>query len=175
MSFYLHIWLTAPAANKNGAKHRYAGFWFAFNSGCQSASVLITSILICYYNPVKTSFHYMNGYKHTHMTNSCYKFPPSAINRLDALASTSRESCILSSSEESLNLHLKYIPKFCYIYSATRVKGTTLNFPRLQSEENKLIPTQKIKNVKVGHNNILYPSNYLSTGHSRMRSLTVSL
>lgn len=78
-----------------------------------------------------------------HMTNSCYKFPPSAINRLDALASTSRESCILSSSEESLNLHLKYIPKFCYIYSATRVKGTALNFPRLQSEGNKLIPTQK--------------------------------
>lgn len=143
MSFYLHIWLTAPAANKNGAKHRYAGFWFAFNSGCQSASVLITSILICYYNPVKTSFHYMNGYKHTHMTNSCYKFPPSAINRLDALASTSRESCILSTSEESLNLHLKYIPKFCCIYSATRVNRTALNFPRLQSEENKLIPTQK--------------------------------
>lgn len=143
MSFYLHIWLTAPAANKNSAKHRYAGFWFAFNSGCQSASVLITSILICYYNPVKTSFHYMNGYKHTHMTNSCYKFPPSAINRLDALASTSRESCILSTSEESLNLHLKYIPKFCCIYSATRVNGTALNFPRLQSEENKLIPTQK--------------------------------
>lgn len=176
MSFYLHIWLTAPAANKKGAKHRYAGFWFAFNSGCQSASVLITSILICYYNPMKTSFHYMSGYKHTHMTNSCYKFPPSAINRLDALASTSRESCILSSSEESLNPHLKYIPKFCCIYSVTRVNGTALNFPRLQSEENKLIPIQKkIKNVKVGHNNILYPSNYLSTGHSRMRSLTVSL
>lgn len=143
MSFYLHIWLTAPAANERGAKHRYAGFWFAFNSGCQSASVLITSILICYYNPMKTSFHYMNGYKHTHMTNSCYKFPPSAINRLGALASTSRDSCILSSSEASLNLHLKYIPKFCCIYPVASVNRTALNFPRLQSKENKLIPTQK--------------------------------
>lgn len=176
MSFYLHIWLTAPAANEKGAKHRYAGFWFAFNSGCQSASVLITSILICYYNPMKTSFHYMNGYKHTHMTNSCYKFPPSAINRLGALASTSRDSCILSSSEASLNLHLKYIAKFCCIYSVASVNRTALNFPRLQSKENKLIPTQKkMKNVKVGHHNILYPSNYLSTGHSRRRSLTVTL
>lgn len=81
---------------------RYPGLWFAFNSGCQSASVLITSILICYYNLMKTSFHYTNGYKYIHMTNSCYKFSGSAINRQDALANTSYGFNILSlsSSEE---------------------------------------------------------------------------
>lgn len=131
MSFYLDIWLTA--ANTKSKKRRYPGFWFAFNSGCQSASVLITSILICYYNPMKTSFHYMNGYKHIRMTNSCYKFPHSAINRQDALARTSCESCILSPSEESLNLHLKYMPKFfCCIYSIISIDKIALNFPRLR-------------------------------------------
>ena len=84
---------------------RYPGLWFAFNSGCQSASVLITSILICYYNLMKTSFHYMNGYKYTHMTNSCYKFSGSSINRQDALPNTSCGFNILSlsSSEEKFD------------------------------------------------------------------------
>lgn len=44
----------------------------------------------------------MNGYKYIHMTNSCYKFSGSAINRQDALANTSYGFNILSlsSSEE---------------------------------------------------------------------------
>lgn len=43
---------------------RYPGLWFAFDSGCQSASVLIISILICYYSLRKTSFHSVNGCKY---------------------------------------------------------------------------------------------------------------
>lgn len=85
-----------------GTMLRYPGLWFAFNSGCQSVYVLIISILICYYNLMKTSFHYMNGYKYIHMTNSCYKFSGSVINRQDSLAKSSCEFNILklSFSEE---------------------------------------------------------------------------
>lgn len=68
---------------------RYHVLWFAFNLGCQSASVLITSILICYYNLMKTSFLYMNDYKYIHITNSYYIFSGSAIKRQDGLANTS--------------------------------------------------------------------------------------
>lgn len=52
----------------------------------------------------------MNGYKYTHMTNSCYKFSGSAINRQDALANTSSGFSIfsLSSSEEKHNVEEKY-------------------------------------------------------------------
>lgn len=49
------------------------------------------------------TFHYMNGYKYIHMTNSCYKFSGSAINRQAALANTSCGFNILTlASEESL-------------------------------------------------------------------------
>lgn len=101
---------------------RYPGLWFAFNSGCQSASVLITSILICYYNFMKTSFHYMNDYKYTHMTNSCYKFSGSSINRQDALTNTlcefkfpvSFRSLVESSVQPYIIIYL--FQMFCYQY-----------------------------------------------------------
>lgn len=104
---------------------RYHVLWFAFNSGCQSASILIISILICYYNLMKTSFHYMIDNKYIHMTNSCYKFPGSAIKRLDGLANT---SCGFNGFESFfrrkvwLSLQFHHTPKFtCFKCSATKL------------------------------------------------------
>lgn len=128
---------------------RYPGLWFAFNSGCQSASVLITSILICYYNLMKTSFHYMNGYKYTHMTNSCYKFSGSAINRQDALPNTSCGFNILSlsSSEE----------KFDWVFNSTVLQKFTCF-------KNVLLPTLISCSESLNHQaeeNILPSKNYI--------------
>lgn len=128
---------------------RYPGLWCAFNSGCQSASVLITSILICYYNLMKTSFHYMNGYKYTHMTNSCYKFSGSAINRQDALPNTSCGFNILSlsSSEE----------KFDSVFNSTILQKFTCF-------KNVLLPTLVSCSESLNHQaeeNILPSKNYI--------------
>lgn len=74
---------------------------------------------------MKTSFHYMNDYKYKHMTNSCYKFSGSAINRQDAVASRSCGFHILSlsSSEEKFDcLQLNHSPMFtCFKCSVTNV------------------------------------------------------
>lgn len=57
------------------------------------------------------------------MTNSCYKFSGSAINRQDASANTSCGFNILSlSSEEKLSLQLSHTPKFtCFVCPDTNV------------------------------------------------------
>lgn len=75
---------------------------------------------------MKTSFHYMNGYKYyIHVTNSCYKFSSSAIERQDGLANMSRGPNILrlSSSEE----------KFGWVFNSTVLQTSLVS--------NVLLPT----------------------------------